>query len=144
MVVNERQYEWEMCATSVLPRRPGSCCASKTRDLGAEPRAPFPFELVQRTGSFLSEFTALPHQESDFAFITKHALCRSFCVFTAFHHYTNFPSPKREEVAIMRFKRQISGEATRGLSVIWWRCLSPDVSKGGQCGRNESRKRGEK
>jgi len=61
-----------------------------------------------------------------------------FCVFTAFNRYTNFPSPKRYEVAIMRFKRQISGEATRGLSVIWWRCLSPDVSKGGECERNES------
>ena len=38
----------------------------------------------------------------------------------------------------MRFKRQISGEANGGLSVIWRRCLSPDVSKGGQCARNES------
>jgi hypothetical protein len=38
---------------------PGSCRASKTRDLRAEPIAPFPCELVQKAGSFLSEFTPL-------------------------------------------------------------------------------------
>jgi hypothetical protein len=35
-----------------------------------------------------------------------------FCIFTACNRYTNFPSPKREEASIMRFKRQISGLTT--------------------------------
>ncbi len=48
-----------MCTTSRLKRRPGSCCASMTRDLWAEPRAAFAFELVQKAGSFLSEFTTI-------------------------------------------------------------------------------------
>jgi hypothetical protein len=40
--------------------------------------------------------TALPHQESDFGFFTKHPLYEeSFCHFQPNHHFTNFPSPKR-------------------------------------------------
>ncbi len=38
---------------------------------------------------------ASPHQESDFAFFTKHSHCGSLVRFQLAHHSTNFPSPKK-------------------------------------------------
>ena len=69
---------------------------------------------------------ALPHQESDFAFFKKHTLCGSLLRFQSAHHFTDSPWPKRQEAAIMRFKGQIPGEATRQFSV-----MSAEVSRAG-------------
>jgi hypothetical protein len=69
---------------------------------------------------------ALPHQESDFAFFKKHTLCGTLLRFQQSRHFTNSPSPKRQEAPIMRFKGQIPGEATSGFSV-----MSAEVSRAG-------------
>ncbi len=66
----------------------------------------------------LLENGALPHQESDFAFFTKHALCGLFLRFQSAPHFADFLSPKRPEAPIMRFKGQIPGEATRKFSGV--------------------------
>src|SRR5205814_1098464 len=60
-----------------------SCRASKTRDLRPEPRAPFPCELVQEAGSFLSEFTPLEiNNPLQRRFLSSPWLCCSLYVLT--------------------------------------------------------------
>src|SRR6266571_8774475 len=55
---------------------------------------------------------ALPHMESDFAFFTKHPLCRSCLRFQPTYQFPNFPSPKRPKAPRMRGKSQISVKPT--------------------------------
>jgi len=45
---------------------------------------------------------ALPHMESDFAFFTKHPLCKSCLRFQPTYQFPNFPSPKRPKAPRMR------------------------------------------
>ena len=90
-------------------------------------RTPFLLSLLSVEGEGMMEekaenhlplIVALPHQESDFAFFTKHALCGSFLRFQSAHHFADFLSPKRPEAPMMRFKGRIPGEATRKFSGV--------------------------
>ncbi len=61
-----------------------------------------PVGIVTADGERSRVEVALPHMESDFAFFTKHPLCRSCLRFQPTYQFPNFPSPRRPKAPRMR------------------------------------------